>query len=352
MRVDHAKLSIKNEIDLKGGVDFGPQGFLLDLDITTESLDLDDLRESFREIEKETHDPKAENERDGLLQGNIKFKAENLRYGGFTMRPFHANATISEKTARVYITEADLCGISTKGTFQISPEAIRIDLYPVVENQEIDATYYCLADKTVAVDGNFWFKGNFTAHGTGGELLRSLNGHFEFNTTPGHYHSGRAVGTVTKIFRLLNVTEVFQGKLPDISQEGFGFKSIQGKADIKNGNLTYNELTVDGTNMGIAGYGSIDLVEKQVDATVLVAPFKTVDFVVNRIPLVGGILGGHFISIPIKIKGPLDDPEVTTLSASAAGERLGGIMKRTLQLPVKIIEPVLVGEEVKDEDKK
>jgi uncharacterized protein YhdP len=182
-------------------------------------------------------------------------------------------------------------------------------------------------------------------------LLRSLNGHLEFDTTPGHYHSGRAVGTVTKIFRLLNVTEVFRGKLPDIEQEGFGFKSIQGKADIKNGKITYNELSVNGNNMGIAGYGSVDLVDKQVDATVLVAPLKTVDYVVKRIPLVGSILGGHFISIPIKIEGPLGKVEVTTLSASAVGSRLSGIMKRTLQLPVEIIEPVLVDEKEKDKEK-
>ncbi len=76
------------------------------------------------------------------------------------------------ETERINITQADLCGISTRGTLQISPEAIRIDIYPVVENQKMDATYHCLIDKTVSVDGNFSFKGNFSARGTGGGRFR------------------------------------------------------------------------------------------------------------------------------------------------------------------------------------
>ncbi len=351
LRIDSANLSLKNRFDLKGEVNFRPQGFLLDMEISAESLDLDQLRETLGEIEKDTHDQKIEKERTGLFQGNLKLKAAKMTYGGFTLSNFHADAFISDETARINITKADLCGISTHGTLQISPEAIQIDIYPVVENQKMDATYYCLIDKTVSIDGNFSFKGNFSARGTGGELLRSLNGHFEYNTTPGHYHSGREVQTVTKIFRLLNVTKLFQGKLPDIAQEGFGFNSMQGKADIKNGRLIMNEFSIDGNDMGIAGYGSIDLVDKQVDATLLVAPLKTVDAIVGKIPLIGNILDGHLISAPVKIHGPLDSPDVTLLSASAVGSRLSGIMKRTLQLPVQIIEPILVDEKEKDKEK-
>ena len=37
--------------------------------------------------------------------------------------------------------------------------------------------------------------------------------------------------------------------------------------------------------------------------TVLVAPFRTIDRIVDIIPLVGHILGGKLISIPFKAKG-------------------------------------------------
>ncbi|MBC8431090.1 MAG: hypothetical protein H8D96_04150 [Desulfobacterales bacterium] len=64
-------------------------------------------------------------------------------------------------------------------------------------------------------------------------------------------------------------------------------------------------------------------------------------YVVKKIPLVRNILGDTFISIPFKIEGPMGNPKVTPLAPRAAGDRLVEIMKRTLQLPVDIIQPII-----------
>jgi hypothetical protein len=76
--------------------------------------------------------------------------------------------------------------------------------------------------------------------------------------------------------------------------------------------------------------------------TVLVAPLKTVDSVITRIPLVGDILGGSLISIPVSVKGDLKKPDVTILPPAAVGEGLLGIMQRTLELPVQVIQPFIL----------
>jgi hypothetical protein len=47
------------------------------------------------------------------------------------------------------------------------------------------------------------------------------------------------------------------------------------------------------------------------------------------------------VAIPVRIKGPRTDPKVLPLSPTAVGKRLGGILKRTLKTPVRIIEPLL-----------
>jgi hypothetical protein len=52
-------------------------------------------------------------------------------------------------------------------------------------------------------------------------------------------------------------------------------------------------------------------------------------------------LGGSLVSVPVKIKGNLSDPQVTFLSPSAVGSAFLGIMERTIKLPITIIEPVL-----------
>jgi hypothetical protein len=72
----------------------------------------------------------------------------------------------------------------------------------------------------------------------------------------------------------------------------------------------------------------------------LVAPFKTVDRLVDIIPLVGHVLGGTLISIPFKAKGDLKDPSVIPLPPTAVGSEVLGILERTLKLPITIIQPI------------
>jgi len=96
--------------------------------------------------------------------------------------------------------------------------------------------------------------------------------------------------------------------------------------------------------MEIACEGDIDLLDKELDLTYLLAPLKTVDLVVKKIPLVSDVLDGTLVSIPVKATGPWADPKITALSPSSVGLGLLGIMKRTVQLPFKIIG-VPTGEE-------
>jgi len=107
---------------------------------------------------------------------------------------------------------------------------------------------------------------------------------------------------------------------------------------------------VDGDTMHIAAQGDLDLKAHTLDFNVLVAPLKTVDRVVKMVPIVRHILAGSLVSIPIKISGDLDDPKVETLPASSVGEGLFGIMKRTVTLPVAIVEPVIRADEKKQKD--
>jgi len=71
-----------------------------------------------------------------------------------------------------------------------------------------------------------------------------------------------------------------------------------------------------------------------------VSPLKTVDTVVRNIPLVGNILGGSLVSIPVKVTGDINDPTVVPLSPSAVGSGLLGTMKRVFQLPFTLTQPL------------
>ena len=153
---------------------------------------------------------------------------------------------------------------------------------------------------------------------------------------------------MSRIFALVNVTEIFRGKFPDLRKEGFAYDAITVKGNLQKGKLNVEEAILDGSSMEIVGQGDIDLIAEKMDFTLLVAPLKTVDFVVRKIPLVRSILGGTLVSIPVKVKGDFANPTVSPLAASAVGSELGGIMKRTFRLPIKIIEPLRPGKEEKE----
>ena len=104
--------------------------------------------------------------------------------------------------------------------------------------------------------------------------------------------------------------------------------------------------------MGIVCKGDIDLADMTMDLVILVAPFKTVDRIIDRIPFVGQILGGKLISIPFRAKGDLKNPEVLPLPATAVGSEVLGILERTLKLPYTIIQPLLPANRNKENDRK
>jgi hypothetical protein len=70
---------------------------------------------------------------------------------------------------------------------------------------------------------------------------------------------------------------------------------------------------------------------------------KTADFIIKKVPIVKDILGGTLVSIPVKVKGDFENPDISFLSASDIGYGLMGIMTNTLKAPVKIIQPVIPG---------
>jgi hypothetical protein len=102
--------------------------------------------------------------------------------------------------------------------------------------------------------------------------------------------------------------------------------------------LTEGYLDAESLNI-VATEGEFNLLNQTLDLTLLVSPLKTVDTVVNKIPVIRRIFQGVLIAIPVKVEGDVSNPKVTALSPSAIGSSAMGILKKTLKAPVKIIEP-------------
>jgi hypothetical protein len=174
--------------------------------------------------------------------------------------------------------------------------------------------------------------------GTKDELERSIQSTMELTARKGHIYRLKLLSAV---FSFLNVTDVLVGKFPDFGEKGLAYDSILVKGGLANRKMVIEEAVLQGPSVGIVSRGDIDLVDHTVNMAVLVAPFRTIDYVMGKIPLVGGLFSEPLVSIPVSVSGNLDDPRVKVLSPSAVGSDLVGMMGRTLGLPFRLIEPFL-----------
>jgi uncharacterized protein YhdP len=252
--------------------------------------------------------------------------------------PFYADVVLDPHGADIVIKEANLCGISTLGSVKIANQSLSLDLRLSSKSQEIESTFRCLLDKEMRVKGNFDLKGRAFAQGKPEDFISSLKGDVELQAKHGHlYYS---VGLM-RILEFINFTEIYRGRLPRLGKEGIEYNLIKIRGSFQNSKLIMEEVTLDGKNLEMVAKGEIDLMSQELNFVALVAPLKTVDRVIKLIPLVGEILGGTLLSIPVRVHGSLKDPKVTGISSSAIGFELLGMMKRTLGLPFKVIEPFM-----------
>ena len=144
---------------------------------------------------------------------------------------------------------------------------------------------------------------------------------------------------LSKILALINITEVFKGKLPDLTQEGFAYRSITAKGDIRNGQLMVSEMIIDAASMTIVARGNYHLTTRQLEFTVLVAPLKSIDTIIKNLPVTSLVFGNTLVSFPFLIKGTPEDFDVTLTGPAAVAPDLSRVVNRTVKGPDTIYKP-------------
>ena len=335
----------EERFSLKGNVEVSEEGFNLDMDLAADSLDAQKVQALMAKADKEPAgagkepaDAQRKDLYDLPIRGLLRVKVNDFKYDRFTVRPLQVNLKFNPHEIEAAVSEASLCGISTPGVVKVTPQGLSLDFQPVAKDQELDSTLNCLKEEEVRVTGNFGLKGEIRAQGKGEELVNSIEGNLELVISDGRVYQHVPM---QRLFAYLNVLGIIKGELSEMTKEGFAYKSITAKIDIQNGKIILNEGIIDGLSMGIAVQGHFDLHDKKVDLTVLVSPIKTLDSFIKKIPLIRRITGGTLISVAVKVQGDLTDPKFTPLPPSAVGAGLLGMMKRTVELPFEVIEPLL-----------
>jgi len=181
-------------------------------------------------------------------------------------------------------------------------------------------------------------------------IKRSLNGHIDAKAGDGVIHR---FNLLSKIFTLLNVSQYFKLRLPDLSVEGMPFNSITARFDVDKGVAHSDDLLVDSEAMRIIAVGDYDITGNSVDLKVGAMPLITIDRIVSSIPVLGHVLTGDkksLITSYYDVKGPLGDPQVKAVPFKSFASGVGGILKRLFELPARIIEKIRKNGESYEDD--
>ena len=324
-------------LQVQGHVQQSSRAVIADLDVVAGRLDWSAIAPWISRGDGATG-PAAAGSWAQSVRGKMRVAAESFSYGGFTWEPVRAVVAFTPGSLTVTMSDATICGVMTPGTITVAPQGLTFAFKPVAQNQELQALLSCVGVKDELATGRYSLSADVTGGGTAAEISRSLQGHVQFHAASGRLYG---MGITARALSILSAATGAVWAIPDITKEGLPYDDIKLRGDLKNGTLMLKEATFKGPSVGWAAEGSADLPERSLDLTLLVAPLKTVDTVVSRIPILGAVLGGSLVSVPVKVSGNFANPSVTPLSPSAVGKSLLNVMTRTLKLPMKVIEPAM-----------
>ncbi len=260
---------------------------------------------------------------------------KTLSFKGFPVSDLDATLKLNRDSTDIRVNHLNLCHLDASGrivlTGDLTSQTASLDAgIRAVDKKNIEPTLACLFNKTHLIQGPFSFSCDLNAKAGLDQLSKNLNGALSF-----HSANGR-IFKLTLLSRILSVLNVLT--VPDLSQDGFSYHTFDVEGDIKDGVIHLNRAVIDGENMAIIFSGWISPFENDMDLTFLVAPFKTIDAIIQHIPVLSTALQGRLISFPAKAKGPVDDPVVTPLHPSAVGKGLVNIMTDIIKTPIRLFQ--------------
>jgi uncharacterized protein YhdP len=227
-----------------------------------------------------------------------------------------------------------------EGWIEPTEEGVRFEMSPRLANMDsgelIRALFSKGGDERALLTGKVHFP-KVELRGEGADLQRikeSLEGHLRLEMEKGAIERG---DILAKIFSLLNVSQLFQGRLPDLKTRGLPYQRITANIRVEKGVASTDDLLVDSDAMRITAIGKVDVGKNVIDAKVGVHPLVTLDTVLSHVPIAGYILTGKdraFVSYLYEVKGSLDDPKIEAVPLKAFGEGVFGIIKRLLETPL------------------
>ncbi|KPK33197.1 MAG: hypothetical protein AMK70_09615 [Nitrospira bacterium SG8_35_1] len=242
-----------------------------------------------------------------------------------------------DRIIRTEIFSAKLCGLDFRGTWFSDDDLgqkIQLDTDPD-KIFRLENVLPCLGVQQDIIEGEFslqanllkesntWYGGNIYIKSTQGRILR--------------------LQTLSRIFKVVNITDLFEQQVENTGKRGFPYSQMTIDTHILDNNLIIDRAIIHGEGLNLFARGEIHLDDYDADLTLLIAPFKTFDTIVSKVPIIGQPIMGEYgsrVSIPVAVKGPLAHPAITPLHPEAIGDAIFNLVRDTFMLPYNILKPL------------
>ncbi|MGM0644190.1 MAG: AsmA-like C-terminal domain-containing protein [Thermodesulfobacteriota bacterium] len=271
-----------------------------------------------------------------LNNKSVHVETNQLDTGDYVLNNVKADIDIERNQTIIRLLKGNLCGIELNGTIVKKGDFVKFETdAAAVKRDDLHLAAGCLFKGKALTGETYSFDGRFSSKAPLPRIKERVSGRLKFTSERGRIFR---LTLLSRILSVINVSKVLEGSLPDILQKGFAYNSVSIKADIENSRIEIKEGIIDGRDMTIIFTGDVFPVQRTMNLTFLVAPFKTVDLIIKKIPVLNTLLGGKLVSIPVKAAGTFENPSVMPLHPSAVGTGLTNVMKNIVNTPVKLME--------------
>jgi len=267
-------------------------------------------------------------------RGQVRVDVAHFQVGRREISPLVGIASLQGTTLDLRLQRASLCSLTLSGKFVARPDDVELNGKASARGAQVYNVIACMTGQRVQMTGTLNFDAEFSARGKLAGLLDTLKATYSITATNGHINKFDELDAVLKV---VNLTQIIAGQIPDLDKQGMDYRSAWVKGTME-GHTYALEAAMNASAITLAAHGTVNDVTKAIDMTVLVAPFKTLDWIINKIPIVRNILGGTLLAVPVHVGGTFDNPQVVPLGARAVGARAGEILSNTLGLPKDFIQ--------------
>ncbi len=323
---------------MTGAATTSDEGIAFSMALKADGIEIQEIQQAMEQAGKKSTDQKVRSFPLPPIRGDLRADSSYVKFRSFIFAPAHAIVTVDPDRVNMEFTDTRTCDISIPGSLLISRESISFTFTPTAKKETLGYTISCLTNMDAHISGEYDLSSSFRSHGMGKELLSALEGRVDFKARDGKiYH----YPLLQKIFSVLSVLDIFRGRAPDFGGSGFPYHSMAIRGDIHQGVFTLEKAYIGGQSLDIIAEGEIDLGKQKLDLVVLVAPFSSINWIIRHIPLLGKVMGGTLISIPVRVSGDLTNPTVVFLSPTAVGSRILKLLENIIKLPVDIVSPFM-----------